>query len=370
MRERIRDFYLFFRRVFLEFFSSNEDLSTFDIEEIKRILLIRLDRIGDLICSLPAIKVLKDNFPKAKISILVKKETYDLIQDQPYIEEAIIWQGIRRFKPKGWDLAVDMLMDYPLKTAFLCWLSRAKYRIGFDITGRGIFFNLRVKPSGEKKHMAEHTLDLIRSLPLIVKSCEPLDMSKPFFYIRKEKREKNNEWLKEKRIYEKDLLVVIHPGGHFPTQRWSAEKFARLVQILGKTLKVKIVVMGTRGEREIVENVINQRTDAQPGTSNILMAIGWPLDRIAALIERADLFIGNNSGPLHIAWGVGTPTVSTMGPTDPDLWWPVGENHIVIKKGLPCSPCNRTICKSHECMRLIAVEEMLNAVNAQLKKLM
>jgi ADP-heptose:LPS heptosyltransferase len=138
---------------------------------------------------------------------------------------------------------------------------------------------------------------------------------------------------------------------------------------LGKALKVKIVVIGTREEREIVENVINQGTDAKPGISNILMAIGWPLDGIVALIERADLFVGNNSGPLHIAWGVGTPTVSTMGPTDPDLWWPVGENHTVIRKGLPCSPCNRPICKSHDCMRLITVEDMMEAVEVQLKKI-
>ncbi len=369
MRERIRDFYLFFRRVFLELFSSGEDLPTFDIEDIKRILLIRLDRIGDLVCSLPAIKVLKDNFPKAKISILVKEETFDLIKDHPFINEAIIWQGIRRFKRRDWDLAIDLLMVYSLKTAFLCWLSRAKYRLGFDIAGRGIFFNLRVKPKEEKKHMVEHTLDLIRSLPLVANICDPLDISKPLFYLKEDRKEEIKAWLKEKGIYEKDLLFVIHPGGYSPTQRWPEKKFARLIQTLMRNLKVKIVVIGTRKEREIVENVINQGADAKPGISNILMAISWPLNRIVALIERADLFVGNNSGPLHIAWVQGKPTVSTMGPTDPELWWPVGKDHIVIRKNLPCSPCNRARCKRHGCMRLITVEDMVEAVETQLKKI-
>jgi ADP-heptose:LPS heptosyltransferase len=97
--------------------------------------------------------------------------------------------------------------------------------------------------------------------------------------------------------------------------------------------------------------------------------IGLSLDRLTALISLLGLLVCNNSGPLHIACAVKTPTVSTMGPTEPELWWPAGEENVVIRRELPCSPCGKAVCASHDCMNLISVDEMLNAVSLQIKRL-
>jgi ADP-heptose:LPS heptosyltransferase len=97
--------------------------------------------------------------------------------------------------------------------------------------------------------------------------------------------------------------------------------------------------------------------------------IGLPLDKVAALIALLKLFIANNSGPLHIACALNVPTVSTMGPTNPFLWWPQGKNHIVVKKEMDCSPCNKPKCTKHACMRSISPEEMMEAVDSQITRI-
>jgi ADP-heptose:LPS heptosyltransferase len=96
---------------------------------------------------------------------------------------------------------------------------------------------------------------------------------------------------------------------------------------------------------------------------------GLELRQFMAYLSQCQLLICNNTGPLHIASGLGIPTVSTMGPTVPQLWWPLGKNHIVIRKGLACSPCSRGVCSSHECLESISVAEMEEAVESLLERL-
>ena len=414
MKGKIRIIYFFLRKVFLSLIPAGELF--FNPAQVKNILFIRIDRIGDVVCSLPAIKLLKENFPSAKISLLVKRENASLLKMQPYIDEVLIWRGFTNYRlpitDYRFDLAVDLLMDYHLKMAFICWLTRAKYRLGFDIAGRGVFFNLRVPVSSsvaagfslrdeEKKHMVEHTLNLIMKIA----NCKLQNenwKSEKLIYVSEEKREKIRGWLKEKGVSEEDCLVEMHPGGHYPSQRWPAERFGelarRLLQIENCKLqneKLKMVVIGTKQEENLLLTIrqicLSQSAIRNP-QSAIQTVVGWPLDEVAALIEQADLFIGNNSGPLHLAWAVGTPSVSTLGPTVPWLWEPYqgkrekvkgkreeGEEegeirekergsrrlqparHIVIRKELACSPCSKGRCRTHECLRQITVEEMFEA---------
>ena len=98
------------------------------------------------------------------------------------------------------------------------------------------------------------------------------------------------------------------------------------------------------------------------------VVLGFSLDKAAAIIYQSSIFIGNNSGLLHIAAALGRPTVSTMGPTVPWLWRPQGDNQKVIRHSLECSPCNRGVCLEHKCMELITVEEMEGAVDDLFKK--
>ena len=99
--------------------------------------------------------------------------------------------------------------------------------------------------------------------------------------------------------------------------------------------------------------------------------LNFPVRNLLALIQHCRLLVCNNSGPLHLATALGTPTVSLMGPTLPDRWWPRGEGHLVIRKDLPCMPCNEGFCriKTLDCMNQITVEEVLDAVGKQVLKI-
>jgi ADP-heptose:LPS heptosyltransferase len=121
----------------------------------------------------------------------------------------------------------------------------------------------------------------------------------------------------------------------------------------------KLLFIGNEEERYLVENICS----VLPYGANVIKAVNIRPDILCALMRRSRLFIGNNSGPLHIAAALGVPGVSTIGPADPVKWSPLGPGQIVLRSDLKCSPCNRGICKGHECMKDISVEMMMDGVS-------
>lgn len=336
--------------------------------EIKSILVIRIDRIGDLIVSIPALKALRGAFPKAKISSLVRKGNDALLGGSPWNDEVICYRGFIKsawlLRQKKFDLAVDLLMDYPLKVPLLTYLINAKFSFGFDIKSRGRFFNLALIPSLEKKQVSKYMLDLVRligkSSRVVEENIEELD---PQLFISEANEIFADEFLRNGGIAKGDMLFGLHPGGQFPSQRWMLESFAELAQKVSQKFKAKIVIVGSSKEGRLVKGIVSLMK-IKP-----LLAVGLALDKLASIIAKTDIFICNNSGPLHIAVALGRPTVSTMGPTDPDLWWPHGKNHIVVRHNLTCSPCNRGFCRHHKCMELITISEMEKAVDIQMERI-
>jgi len=163
-------------------------------------------------------------------------------------------------------------------------------------------------------------------------------------------------------IQDRDILIGIAPGGFYPSQRWPAEKFARLADQAIRRFGAKVLLAAGPHEQGLLRDIVAHMQEKP------FVAAGLPLDQLAALISRMNVLVCNNSGPLHIAAGLGVPTVSTMGPTDPLLWQPQGEGQIVIRKQVPCSPCSRGSCRTHRCMEEITVEEMEEGVAGSLGK--
>ena len=123
------------------------------------------------------------------------------------------------------------------------------------------------------------------------------------------------------------------------------------------------IILGSKEESAVVERVFNVSKQKS------VQVAGLKLDELVAMISLLDIFICNNSGPMHIACSLGIPTVSTIGPTDPALWSPAGDKHIVVRKELPCSPCSRSVCRLHDCMQIITVKDMMRAVDTQMERL-
>lgn len=356
---------------------------------IKKILIIRIDRIGDFVLSLPTIKALKENFKDANITIVVSEYLKDLAESCKYINSVLVYNKnssllkkilfFKNLKNHSFDLTINMHSDYKIETAILAYASCAPLRVGFSSGYREIFFTNSIEYHGDeqKKSFVDIIYNLLSTIDIIGKSEDPE------LVPSLESEKKITIFFKESKIYPIDpkkrcFIIGLAPGGFYESQRWSVERFAKLANLIREKFNVKFIIFGSKDETELVK-ILNNKifgtvpTQQQVGcpvdSPNILSVTDFSVSEIVALVSKLDLLICNNSGPLHIASALSIQTVSTMGPTDPYLWIPRGDKNIVIRKDLSCSPCNKGKCKTHECMELITVEEMFKAVETQVKKM-
>lgn len=318
------------------------------------ILFIRIDRVGDIIMSLPAIEAFRGIYPSAKISMMVKKENAPLLNCAPFIDSVIAYEGFFRsissIRKKRFDMVVDLLMDYTLPTALLTYFSGSKVRVGFDIASRGRLFDVAVKPDCREKNMAENILDLAKAAADVAgKRSAVMDPARPKLFVKDDDGELAGSLMSESGVNREKFLVGIHPGAKFDSQRWGAEKFAELAGSLIERRGAGIVVLGGKSDGDVLRRMASAMKMRVPIVSDV------PLDTLAALISRLDLLVCNNSGPLHMAAALGIPTVSTMGPTVEYLWRPIGDGHIVIRH-------------PDASVGSITVDEMERAVVAQLER--
>lgn len=359
LHKAARDVYLKSRWVLLSPLFLFRRIKSIPEEGFKRILFLRHDRIGDMVVSTAAIKALKIAYPQAMITVLASAKNHEVLKGNPYVDEVIIFRGLINFiqeiRPRGFDLAIDLFLTYELKQAWLAYLSGARYRIGFAGGGREIFFNLSSPNPSSNKKMAEHLLDIVERVGVASRGC------KPEIFLTKEEVNQGKEAFARMGIGEGDLKIAIHPGAHYPSQRWSGRKFGEVAKRIGENFKAKIILLGAREEKNIVAEV------KEVAEGKVADLSGVPLRTLMAIVKGCDLLLCNNSGPLHIAAALGVPTVSMVGPSETPLWLPYGDGHVVLQKDLPCRPCHRAYCDGHECMEAITVEEVLAAVRTQIE---
>jgi len=326
--------------------------------EIQSILFLRHDRIGDMVLSTAALKALRRGYTHAKITVLTSDRNVEILKHNPHVDEILIYKSmlwfIREIRPRGYDLVIDPFVTHELKQALMTYLTGGKYRIGFDAAGRQVFFNVRGPIASEPKRMVDHLLDLVELAGGKRKGCEPE------VFLNDAEIARAVEALAEKGVSSDEAIVAIHPGAHYPSQRWPAERFGELARRVLGQLEAKVILLGGRDEKGLLGTVKN-------GAGKDLSIFSCEnIRELAALLSRCDLLVCNNSGPMHIASALKIPTVSLIGPTVTPLWLPYGKNNAVINKAFFCSPCNRAICKDHQCMEAITVDEVFEAVRSQI----
>ncbi|MFQ5900904.1 MAG: glycosyltransferase family 9 protein [Thermodesulfobacteriota bacterium] len=360
LKSLLKGIYLRIRKALLSPFLFLRKTEALPKKEIKSILFLRHDRIGDMVVSTAALKALRKTFPDARITVLASDRNHEVIENSPNVDEIVVYKGfywfVKEMRARRIDLTIDPFYTYELKQAFISHLSGARYRIGFEEAGREIFFNLKGPGIYPAKQFVDHMLELIACLGGDVKGY------KPELFLTEEEGQWASRFLSEKGIDSDGVTVAIHPGGYYETQRWPAERFGFAAKRLVDELKANVIVIGG-GQGEVA--VVNSIKEICGDHVSIISDIS--IRQLIAILGKCDLFLGNNSGPLHIAAALGLPTVSITGPTVFPLWLPYGDNHIVLRKELDCSPCNRAICLDHSCMELITVEEVMEAVVKQLR---
>lgn len=321
---------------------------------VKRLLVVRTDRLGDLALTSAAIQDLRDHFRKAEITILAPAAPLALLEAHPAVDRRVPLTdaGLPRDLIGRFDLAVDFTPDESLRGALLVRRSRARSRAGMRSWGRQAFFTLKGPRADRRRHVFDLNCDLVRSLGAAPRAARPVLHVTP--------EEMGDARARLAALGAAAPRVALHPGGHFATQRWAPERFAEVISNLTGRAGATCVVLAGPGEERLVERIAAATPDALP--------VGPLTVRgMMAMIAACDLFIGGNSGPLHVAGALGVPTVSVMGPTDPARFTPRGPADRVVRRDLPCSPCGRGRCWHHTCLRTIEPEEVLAEAEAALR---
>jgi len=358
----------------------------------KRILAVKLADLGDLLTVTPALQALRAAYPVSRIDLLVPPSSAALLSNNPYIDNILTFDKFPFDRKRGllsvsrmWQTAVFMtqlrLSRYDaivlfhhfatrwgtFKFAAVAYATGARVRAGLD-NGRGFFLNLRLPDRG---FGAMHEVDYWLSLATLL-GAENKGY-RPGIIIDAESRARATNLLTDSGMNRANPTVAIHPGaGWYSRARiWPAERFAAVARGLGESHNANIIVLGGPDEAEAaarIEKVAGKggRVYNLAGCTSIL--------ETAAIIEACDIFLGNDSGPMHIAAAVGTPVVAVFGPSNIQAWGPYtppGEKsrHRVVARDLPCMPCFyraqslglREGCGTRECLTLLSHRPVLEA---------
>ena len=348
----------------------------------KRILVVKLSDIGDVLTAIPALRALRESFPAARLEALVPPNSAPVLAESPLVDEVIVFdkfqydRPIDAFKPSSLAALVRLALDLrrqrydclvilhhlttrwgTLKYAALALISGAKVRVGLD-NGRGWFLTHRARDGGfGARHEVEYWLDVVGTI-----GARTEDTSLEMAIGAEDEAFANDQC----------PLVAIHPGsgGYSLARRWSAEGFAHVADALVERHGARIVLVGTPADGvSQVASLMRSEAVNLEGKTN--------LKQLAAILKRCDLFIGADSGVMHLAAAVGTPLVAIFGPSNHRAWgpWPRDGRHVILRADLPCSPCSyvgfsvgqREGCQAMTCMKAITPEMVLAAAERLLQ---
>lgn len=330
---------------------------------MERILLIRFGSIGDVVLTTPAIRAVRRAFPDAYIAMLVGDRSAGVVSANPHLNEVIVFRRevkvfseTRRaaaiLQERGFDISIDMQRKF--RSSLLAYRSGAKLRIGYH---RPMGFLCTVKVPGSSKHIVDQNLELLKPLGIMEADREPE------MFLSDEDRDYADVMFQSQGLAPKSRIIGIFPGAGWLSKCWPAERFAAIADLASEELSASAVIFGGPGETDIVDSVAQNMK-----TSAVLMKDRVTLRQLGAMIEKCDLFLSNDTGPMHIAVAVKTTTVGLFGPGDHVRFQPIGEKHTFIRVDVHCSPCKKFTgkCKDNICMKSITVDEVWKAVRERL----
>lgn len=350
-----------------------------------RILLVRLRQIGDVVFTTPALTALRQHFPDATLTYLVEPAAAAVVAGNPCIDELLIaprqpglaglraeYALIRQLRQRRFDLALDF--HGGPRASLLTWLSGAPSRVGYDVAGRSWMYTRVVNRPRllRARHSVENQWDLLTALGLEPADREryPVTMALQAAAVRS-----IDERLGAAGSSPGDRLIVIHVSAGNPFRRWPIHAFARVAaQLAGDDDRNRIVVTSGPSELDAASAVTTAaRTELPSGTAHRVLACGdFSLTELRALVDRAALYIGGDSGPMHVAATSHVPMVSLYGPTLPSRsapWRaPILPAEAVEVHGLPCRPCEQRVCVPGDfrCLTRITPDEVVQAARRAL----
>lgn len=343
---------------------SQKEKPKIDPSSLKKILLIRLRRIGDIVMTTPAIAALRHGLPGATIDYVVEAPFSRLVDGHPDLDRVFVvprkegaadFMGfIRRIRREKFDAVLDF--HGGPRAARIAWFSGAKLKIGYELKGKRFLYNIRVprRPKDGFIHSVENHLNLVRALGISVPDpAPPLRLPEP----RAEETGNIDHWWEGNGLG-RDATAVLHIGAGNRFRDWGAENLSALIRHLVRRSGAKVILVGSEDDMPRAEAL---RTE---DPASILSLVGKiNLIELRLLIARARLFVGPDSGPMHIAATTGTPIVALFGPTLPANFAPWKAEATLLEKPLACRPCRQRRCVSQDfrCLLTITPEEVYAA---------
>lgn len=335
-----------------------------------QILLVAVNWLGDLVLTLPALSAVRRRFPRASLSILVRRDLASFFDGALWPGEVIPFERGGRsmslrlllrtaalLRARRFDLAV--LLPNNFESALLAALARIPCRAGFSRDGRGWLLTHRARATREvlELHQASYFLSMLEGTLGI--PAEPVDGS---LVASPERREAMRGWLQTQRRRPGGKLVALAAGASYgPAKQWPADHYSDLIDLLSEHYDAECVLVGAKEERALCERV------AAGSRAGALVAAGeTDIGEAMALLSVCDAFVGNDSGSMHLAGALGVPTVGLFGSTDPKRTGPLGPRARTIYRPLECSPCLARRCRfGHtRCLTQIRPEEVLDELQA------
>jgi ADP-heptose:LPS heptosyltransferase len=342
---------------------------------IREVLVLRLDRIGDVVMSLPALAALRAALPAARIRLAVGRWSEPVARLAP-VDDVLVWsapwvgrahegadslsrvlRAARALASFPIDLALDLQGD--VRASLLLWLCGARQRVGYANTG-GAYLLTRVVALDETVSWVEQSR---RAVAVALGEEPPAATADP---LGPAGRERAARLAEELGVAGRHPLVGIHPSGGRPVKQWPVARWAEVGRRLQREFGATLVLTGGTGDRALTAELARGLPDPP-----VDVAGRFSVPETLALLSSLDLFLSPDTGPMHMACAVGTPSVSLFGPSDPARYFSggsgrSGERHVVVRPELWCAPCNLirkppSECvrgEAPECLRLVTPEQV------------
>lgn len=345
------------------------------VKDPKRILIVKLSAIGDVLMATPVAKALRTAYPDSYLAWIVERKSADIVLGNPYLDEVIVWErtkgggllnsagrfikgftGIRNeLKSRRFDVCLDL--QGLLRSAGVCLVSGAKKRIGFADGDEGsfLFYHKKYDPKDPERNAQQRNLDLLKTIGI---ESTDTAMHMP---VMDEDREFADEFFKKHGL-EEGKVVAFCPATTWANKHWTPEGWSEVSNILGEKYGARPLIMGSKADIALA-NRISDGSRIKP----VISAGETTLKQAGALMDKSTAVIGVDTGLLHMAVALDRPAVGLFGAS---AWrcFLKKENFVWVAKDFPCSPCRRhPTCEDVDCMRAIMPEDVENAVKRWLE---
>lgn len=342
--------------------------------QVKRALAVRLDSMGDVLLTTPAIRAIKETMPEAEVTLLASPIGAEVGKLTPGIDHVIVyqapWMDVYQILPQDGErelLAIKVLRERqfdgaiiftsyhqsPLPAAYMCYMAGIPLRHAATVDGAGSLLTTRHKYAVGVIHEVERGLELVGAIGFTTAD------KRIVLDIHADVYEQVSEMLAREGLSKSKPLAVVHPGCNFQARTYPWGSYVRVADLLARRLDCAVVFTGSKDETQLVER-IRQWTN-EP---NISLAGKTSVAQLAALIGSANVVVTNNTGPMHLAAAMGTPVVALFALTNPPPQWrPWMVPHRLLNRPVPCAYCYNRVCPTgQECIASITPEEVVEAV--------